>query len=168
MVRRKTPTETTRARPPTQGRLHRPTDRLRGQVEAFVVAGIAQEHIATLTGVSVDLLAKHYAPELASASHKANAIVAQQLYRQAANLDVKGRPGKGETPANVQMQASIAWLKMRAGWRDKGDEAPRVSVTVSGSGPTQVNVQALSDDELGQLARLLERAAPPPALPEPS
>lgn len=156
----------TRARKPRVAKVFRATAKARAQVQAYASVGIAQEHIASLMGVSEDTLVKHFTRELATAANAANAVVAQQLFRHAANTDDKGRPGKGTTAANVQVQAAVAWLKMRAGWRDRSDEAPRVNVT--GTNVTvdasvkvlQANVKALDDATLTTLNEALARLLP--------
>ena len=149
--------------------MFRATAKARAQVEAYASVGIAREHVASLMGVSEDTLTKHFERELANAATVANAVVARQLYRHAANTDDKGRPGKGTTAANVQVQAAVAWLKMRAGWRDKSDEAPRVNVTgtnITVDASTKVieaNVKALDDATLKTLTDTLARLLPEPS-----
>ena len=84
---------------------HKPTDKSRAEVGALVSFGITQEDIAKYIGISVDTLAKYYRNELDTALIRANAMVANKLFRKA-------------TEGN-DLSAMIFWLKTRAKWREK-------------------------------------------------
>ena len=87
---------------------HLPTPETRRQVEALASSGTQYELIARVLDISVPTLTKHYADVLEVAAAKANAMIAQSLYRRALSND------KGA------VAAAIFWLKSRAGWRDHG------------------------------------------------
>ena len=87
---------------------HLPTSETRRQVEALASCGTQYELIARVLDISVPTLTKHYADVLEVAAAKANAMIAQSLYRRALSND------KGA------IAAAIFWLKSRAGWRDHG------------------------------------------------
>tara|TARA_R100000306_G_scaffold61305_1_gene63478 strand:- start:829 stop:1188 length:360 start_codon:yes stop_codon:yes gene_type:complete len=85
---------------------HKPTTDQRRMVEAMSAYGIPQEEIAVVVAVDRKTLAKHYARELAEATAKANAKVAERLYDRAMEGDVK---------------AMMFWLERRGGdaWRNQ-------------------------------------------------
>ena len=85
---------------------HKPTTDQRRTVEAMSAYGIPQEEIAVVIQVDRKTLAKHYARELAEATAKANAKVAERLYDRAIKGDVK---------------AMMFWLERRGGdaWRNQ-------------------------------------------------
>lgn len=68
--------------------------------------GIPQEDIATVLDIGAKTLRKHYRTELDTGTAKANAKVAENLYKHAT----------GEGRAAVT--AAIFWMKTRAGWRE--------------------------------------------------
>ena len=82
---------------------HEPTEETRSKVENLAAAGVRHEDIALYLGITRPTLDKHYSKELKIGNIKANAAVAQTLYRQAMD---------GNTTA------AIFWLKTRAGWRE--------------------------------------------------
>lgn len=82
---------------------HEPTDETCARVESLAAAGIRNEDIALYLGITRPTLNKYYKEELKIGNIKANAAVAQTLYRQAI---------EGNTTA------AIFWLKTRAGWRE--------------------------------------------------
>lgn len=86
---------------------HEPTAATRGMVESMAGFGIPQEDIARSIGIDAKTLRKHYADELDNGATKANAKVAQTLYKIA-------------TDANHKSCASAAmfWAKTRMGWRE--------------------------------------------------
>lgn len=90
---------------------HTATDKTRGEVAALTSFGNTQEEIARYLGICVDTLAKHYRDELDNAVIRANAKVANKLFRAATDEgDVK---------------AMMFWLKTRAKWREKDhDDKP--------------------------------------------
>ena len=87
---------------------HVPTPETRRQVEALASCGTTYELVARVVDISVPTLTKHYSDVLEVAAAKANAMIAQSLYRRALSND------KGA------VAAAIFWLKSRAGWRDHG------------------------------------------------
>ena len=76
------------------------------QVEAMAGYGIPAEDIATVLGVGRLELERDYRKELDGAAIKANAKVAESLFRKATG---EGREG---------VVAAIFWLKTRAGWKE--------------------------------------------------
>ena len=89
---------------------HKPTDVSRGQVEAMAGFGIPQEDIARVLNIAPQTLRSHYRDELDTGSTKANAKVAENLFRKATG------DGQGA------VAAAIFWAKTRMGWR----ETPRI------------------------------------------
>jgi DNA-binding XRE family transcriptional regulator len=85
---------------------HEPTPAMRKQVEALAAYGIPQEEICKVVGVSKPTLHKYYRDELDTAMPKANARVAESLFKKAT----------GDGTAAVT--AAIFWLKTRAGWKE--------------------------------------------------
>jgi hypothetical protein len=85
---------------------HKPDPASRRQVEALAGYGVPEAEIGEVIGVDPKTLRKHYRPELRQGHTKANAKVAESLYRKAT----------GEGPQSVT--AAIFWLKTRAGWRE--------------------------------------------------
>ena len=89
------------------GRLpHKPDPSLRRQVEALAGYGVPEADIAGVIGIDPKTLRKHYRSELDHGHVKANAKVAENLYRKAT--------GEGREA----VIAAIFWLKTRAGWRE--------------------------------------------------
>lgn len=82
---------------------HKPTPKLRAEIEAYAAVGVPHHDIAKLVSMSTHTLLKYYDMELGVGKAKANAQVAKSLFRQAIN---------GNIPA------SIFWLKSQAGWRE--------------------------------------------------
>lgn len=85
---------------------HVPTDVTKKQVETLAAYGIPQDEIRKVVGVSLPTLYKYYRHELDTASTKANARVAESLYR------------KATTDGSQSVTAAIFWLKTRAGWKE--------------------------------------------------
>jgi hypothetical protein len=113
---------------------HSPTDEARRQVEAMAGYGVPQEDIALVIGVDAKTLRLHYRAELDTGAIKANAQVAQTLFKQA-------------TTGNTA--AAIFWLKARAGWREKHE--------VEHSG--EIATTQISDAErVAAVVELFERA----------
>jgi hypothetical protein len=78
----------------------------RQQVESMAGFGIPETDIARVLEIDADLLRDLYAKELESGHVKANARVAESLYRKAV--------GEGREAVT----AAIFWLKTRAGWKE--------------------------------------------------
>jgi hypothetical protein len=85
---------------------HKPDPTVRRQVEAMAGYGVPEAEIAGVVGVSPKTLRKHYRGELDHGHVKANAKVAENLYRKAT--------GDGREA----VIAAIFWLKTRAGWKE--------------------------------------------------
>ena len=85
---------------------HQPDDMLRRQVEAMAGYGVPEAEIAGMVGVDPKTLRKHYRNELAFGHTKANAKVAENLFRKAT--------GEGRE----SVIAAIFWLKARGRWEE--------------------------------------------------
>lgn len=85
---------------------HMPTNAERRQVEALAGFGIPETDIAGLIGCDPKTLRKHYRDELDHGHTKANAKVAENLFRMAL--------GQGREAVS----AAIFWLKTRARWKE--------------------------------------------------
>ncbi len=85
---------------------HKPDPELRRQVEALAGFGIPEADMAGLIGIDPKTLRKHYRQELDRGHTKANARVAENLFRKAS--------GDGR----VSVTAAIFWLKARARWKE--------------------------------------------------
>lgn len=97
--------------------------------------GVPQEDIARLLRISMQTLHKHFRDELDLGMAKANAFVAQNLFRQATKDD----------PSAVR--AAIFWTKARMGWREVPQE-----MTV-----THRTEEAVPEDRLRALALMLAK-----------
>lgn len=82
---------------------HVPTKKTRNKVRGLSGVGTRYEDIALRLAISSDTLVKYYKEELDYGRIDANASIAKSLYDAAK---------KGNT------QASIFWLKTRAGWKE--------------------------------------------------
>jgi transposase len=98
---------------------YKPTDETRKQVEALVGYGITEEQICQMIGISRPTLIKYYREEIDTGTAKANAKVAQSLYKKAT--------GDG---AN-SVTAAIFWLKTRAGWKETVKQEITAEVNVN-------------------------------------
>jgi hypothetical protein len=78
----------------------------RKQVEALAGYGFAEADIATALAIDPEVLRRLYPSELAGAHIKANARVAESLFRRAT--------GEGREAVT----AAIFWLKTRAQWKE--------------------------------------------------
>jgi hypothetical protein len=87
-------------------RSHKPDPTSRRQVEAMAGYGVPEADIAGVVGIDPKTLRKHYRGELDHGHVKANAKVAENLYRKAT--------GDGREA----VIAAIFWLKTRAGWKE--------------------------------------------------
>ena len=111
-------------------RAHRPDAIGCRQVEAMAAYGVPEADIARVLGIDPKTLRKHYREELDSGHVKANAKVAENLYRKAT--------GEGREAVT----AAIFWLKARAGWRETSIHE------VSGRSGGPIQFSWLSDTEL--------------------
>jgi len=85
---------------------HQPDAVSRRQVEALAGYGVREPDIAGMLGIDAKTLRKHYRSELDLGHVKANAKVAENLYRKAT--------GEGREAVT----AAIFWLKTRARWKE--------------------------------------------------
>jgi hypothetical protein len=85
---------------------HGPTPMGRRQVEALAGFGVPEADIAGVVGIDAKTLRKHYLHELKHGHVKANAKVAENLFRKAT--------GDGREA----VIAAIFWMKTRAGWKE--------------------------------------------------
>jgi hypothetical protein len=109
---------------------HKPDPASRRQVEALAGYGAPEIDIAGVVGIDPKSLRKHYREELDNGHVKANAKVAENLYRKAT--------GDGREA----VIAAIFWLKTRAGWKE----------TVVNEHTIGRSADMLSDDELTAIA----------------
>lgn len=82
---------------------HIPTEVTRGQVDAMAGVGVRHDEIAKYLDIDPKTLRKHYRRELDTAHIRANAAVANRLFKRATTDSVA---------------AGIFWLKAQAGWRE--------------------------------------------------
>ncbi len=91
---------------------YEPDDKSRRMVEQMSAYGIPQDDIAAVLGITSRTLRKYYRVELDTATAKANAKVAESLYRKAT----------GDGASSVT--AAIFWLKTRARWSETAPSDP--------------------------------------------
>lgn len=94
---------------------HERDDKTAGQVEAMTALGFSVEEIAVALNLRPGQVRKYYERELEVAAVKANMQVAKAFYDVA-------KSGKN-------WQASMSWLKARAGWSE-GQEAPGGGISI--------------------------------------
>lgn len=110
---------------------HEPTAATRGAVESMTAYGIPQDEIARSLGITANTLRKHYRDEIETAVTKANARVAQTLFKMATD------------PSHKSCAASaMFWAKTRMGWR----ETTHVEMTGADKGPMQFEEVARDAD----------------------
>ena len=120
---------------------HKPDNAGRRQVEALAGYGIPEAEIAGVIGVDPKTLRKHYRHELDHGHTKANARVAENLYRKAT--------GEGREAVT----AAIFWLKTRAGWKET------TAHEIGGRGGEPIEVVDASPRELARTVLSVLRAA---------
>src|SRR5947199_70905 len=96
----------------------------RTQIEAMAGFGIPEAEIAQVLDIDPETLGARYRKELDTGRTKANARVAESLYRKAT--------GEGREAVT----AAIFWLKTRAGWKET------TAHELSGAAPIQVIISA--------------------------
>jgi hypothetical protein len=102
---------------------HEPDVSYRKQVEALAGFGVPETDIARVIGIDPKTLRKYYRDELDTGHIKANAKVAENLFRKAT--------GEGRE----SVVAAIFWLKTRARWKEtsaheiSGPEGRRLEVS---------------------------------------
>ena len=127
---------------------HKPDPSVRRQVEAMAGYGVPEADIAGVVGVSPKTLRKHYRGELDHGHVKANAKVAENLYRKAT--------GEGREA----VIAAIFWLKTRAGWKEThvtevgGAHGPPITLEVKD------NARDILLARLGQMSTRVPAAEP--------
>lgn len=106
---------------------HEPTAATRGAVESMTAYGIPQDEIARSIGITANTLRKHYREEIETAVTKANARVAQTLFKMATDISHKSCAA-----------SAMFWAKTRMGWRETthvdhsntdGTMTPKLDVT---------------------------------------
>lgn len=115
----------------------------RRQVEAMAGYGVPEADIAGVLGIDPKTLRKHYRGELDHGHTKANAKVAENLFRKAT--------GDGREA----VIAAIFWMKTRAGWRETSVH----EIGGAGTRPIAIEVETSSARQRleERLARLAER-----------
>jgi hypothetical protein len=108
---------------------HKPDPASRRQVEALAGYGVPEADIAGVVGIDPKSLRKHYRSELDHGHVKANAKVAENLYRKAT--------GDGREA----VIAAIFWLKTRAGWKETSVQ----ELTGKGAKPVSVIIRQIVD-----------------------
>jgi hypothetical protein len=103
---------------------HQPTQQIRDQVKALVLAGSSQDTIAKVIGIARQTLTKHYSDELDKTLAQANGVMATNLF----NI------GKGKD--RTALAAQMYWLSRKAGWK------PAPTEVVGGDGgPLQIVIK---------------------------
>jgi hypothetical protein len=119
---------------------HEPDSLERRQVEALAGYGVPEPEIAAMIGVDAKTLRKHYRHELDHGHARANAKVAENLFRKAT--------GEGREAVT----AAIFWLKARARWKEVsihehgGVAGEPIEITCTIGGPVPEPRHDLDDD----------------------
>jgi len=130
---------------------HEPTDRDRKTVESMAAYGVPQPDIAAVIGISHPTLRKYYADELATATSRANAKVAEFLYTAASGAALN----RGASYADCT-RAAMFWLKTRAQWR----ETERIEHSGPDGGPIQTEDTGARDKLAALIARQSAAGSP--------
>jgi len=101
---------------------HKPNTQSRRQVEAMAGFGIPEADVARVLSIDPKTLRRHYRRELDTGHVRANARVAENLYRKAT--------GEGREA----VIAAIFWLKARGGWKETSVH----QTTGNGGGPVRI------------------------------
>ena len=109
------------------------------KVEALAGFGLSTAEIACVLDFTVDLLERSFARELAAGGLKANARVAESLYRKAL--------GDGREAVT----AAIFWLKTRARWKE-------TSVHEVTGDPKAMDLTTWTDEQLEAAIKRLDAA----------
>ena len=131
---------------------HQPDPLTRRQVEALAGYGVPETDIAGVVGIDPKTLRKHYRGELDHGHVKANAKVAENLFRKAT--------GEGREAVT----AAIFWLKTRAGWRETNVH----EVSGGGGGPILTIEGSAREILEARLAGINQRLLPDHAMEAPS
>ncbi len=121
-------------------RAHLPEPSQRRQVEAMAGYGVPEADIARVLGIDPKTLRKHYREELDTGHIKANARVAESLFRKAT--------GDGRQ----SVTAAIFWLKTRAGWKETSVQELAARVEA----PTVIELVSPRERLLAELERLAQ------------
>jgi len=121
------------------------------KVEAMAGYGITLAEIAIVLGTDEASVERDYAAELASGQIKANARVAENLFRKATS---DGREA---------VTAAIFWLKTRARWREASprDDAPALTRDFSNWSDEELEAAITVVDGQIRQARRLQQPEPP-------
>lgn len=95
---------------------HQRDEKIAGQVEAMSALGFCAEEIAVALNLRPGQVRHYYAHELQVAPVKANMQVAKAFFDVAKSGD--------------NWQASLSWLKNRAGWAEKDESAAAGSISI--------------------------------------
>lgn len=101
------------------GKRHKPTAESRKLVSELSALGIKNEDVCAMIDTSIPTLLKHYEKEIRDGRIKANAKIAQALYKKAI---------EGDTAC------LIFWAKTRLGWK----EDPTTAIQINNQTPTVV------------------------------
>lgn len=104
--------------------MHKPTDILRGKVEAWVIAGFKQTEIAERLGITDKTLRQHYREQLDQGKMDNIASAAAMVVEFATG---RAKSTKGATNKEC-LTAAFFFLKTQAGWR----ETANVNLTAGG------------------------------------
>jgi hypothetical protein len=129
---------------PHQGLKREPSLEARAIVSRLAGFGLSVTQISRLTGYRPSTLYRSFRHELSVASLQADVAVLESAYWQAV-----GGPEKDWRRAEPSM--TRLWLGQRLGWKPPSVYGPSKSV--------QIDLDRLSDDELNELDRILERAS---------
>lgn len=130
---------------------HEPTLKDRAIVGAMCAYGVPETDIAVVIGISPKTLRKYYRQELDTAAAKANARVAERLFKVAT-----------EGVGKEAVTAMIFWLKTRARWHEtsrhehSGPEGAAIPVQIK----HKVDLSGLSDDQLAALEAAFGESEP--------
>jgi len=123
---------------------YQPTPKDRAMVETMAAAGIQQDEICACLGITGKTLRRHFRAELDTAHARANASVAQRLYKAAM---------AGNTAA------MIFWLKCRARWKP----ASVHEIVGQDGGPirtkSELDPSRLEPEDAQKLLDLIEKAS---------
>ena len=127
-----------------QGRAGRPpafapTDKDRMFVASMVAGGVTLASIADVIGVSVHVLAKAFATEIATAGAIATELVSRKMFERAI----------GDGPQGYA--AGALWLSRRSGWREKTEIEHSGGVEMR-----SIDLSGLSKEERVKLRAMLE------------
>ena len=107
-----------------RGKRHKPTAETRKLVSDLSALGINNTDIAVMLDINQNTLVSHYGEEIHKGRVKANAKIAQTLYKKAIGGDTA---------------CLIFWAKTRMGWR----EVDRLEITGEDGGPVRAGIIAI-------------------------